>query len=384
MGDRELTISMDAQEATAQLELEVDEASKEKAKSRKKALDADKVREEVLDAIATSRLDKLQHRVAWILNHYPRTRDSDVALSIQYWREFQSELLDGEHVKLRDVYRLARFPTLARWRRRLQYDCSLFLASPAVRRARGKLSEEEKERAIEFEPPPPMYTVYADESGKTNDFLVVGALWFLDSRETIEVTRSIEALAKEMGGPEELHFKEIDWGTLDYYRTVADVLVEKAASVSFTALSVDRRGHKRVDDAIADLYRHLLVRGVAHQHASNRAPLPRSLSVFKDQEEVGRDKLLMAQLGEHLREVSRSRFDSKLKVDRMVAKDSRGAIPVQLADLWVSSVSRVLNATGARNSARDEFADHFLGLIGMPEGPTTEERVGDVVVHVAL
>ena len=90
------------------------------------------------------------------------------------------------------------------------------------------------------------------------------------------------------------------------------------------------------------MHRHLLILGVQHQNATGRAPLPRSVSVFKDREEVGRDQLLMAQLAEDLRNFSHTRPDSKLSIDRMAAPDSKDSIPIQLADLWTSSVSRVV------------------------------------------
>ena len=87
--------------------------------------------------------------------------------------------------------------------------------------------------------------------------------------------------------------------------------------------------------------------------------------MFKDREEVGRDKLLMANLEETLRQASEARLDGKLYVDRLAAVDSEENIPVQFGDLYTSSVARVLNATGKRNSARDEFADFFLGELGI-------------------
>ncbi len=229
-----------------------------------------------------------------------------------------------------------------------------------------------------------MYTAYADESGKTDNFLVVGAVWFLNGPEIIEVTQEVERLAKARGISAELHFREIDYSTLDFYKEVAALVLARSATISFTSISVERRGHKRVDDAIANLYEHLLLRGVEYHDSTNRAPLPRSLSVFKDREEVGRDKLLMANLEESLRQASEARLEGKLYVDRLAAVDSEENIPVQLGDLYTSSVARVLNATGKRNSARDDFADFFLGELGIPNGPAAEERVGDMVAHVAL
>ncbi len=65
--------------------------------------DLEKERDAVLAAVSASRLDTLQKRVAWVLNHYPDARDSDVALYIRYWREFEGEHVEGEYVKLKNI-----------------------------------------------------------------------------------------------------------------------------------------------------------------------------------------------------------------------------------------------------------------------------------------
>ena len=45
-------------------------------------------RDQVLRAVASGHLNTMQERVAWILNHHPETRDSDITLQLHYWREF--------------------------------------------------------------------------------------------------------------------------------------------------------------------------------------------------------------------------------------------------------------------------------------------------------
>ncbi len=346
--------------------------------------DIERQQDDILSAVAGSRFDNLHHRVAWVLNHYPETRDSDVALYIQYWKEFESEHLVGDSVDLKDIYLLTRPASLTRARAKLQNEFRLFLASAEVRKRRGTLSDEEKEKALTIRPTYPMYTAYTDESGKTDNFLVVGAVWFVNGPEIVEVTRSVERFAEAAGVTAELHFKTITESNLNYYRQVADLVVSKAATISFTSISVDRRGHKSIDAALSAMHYHILIRGIEYQDDTGRAPLPRSLSVFKDREEAGRDKLLMESIRGKLRQASEALFAGRLYIDRLVAVDSRENIPVQLADLYTSSVARILNATGKRDSARDHFARYFLKLLGTPHGPATEKQEGDLVMHISL
>ena len=338
----------------------------------------------VLRAVAGAKLDTLQEKVAWILNHFPDTRDSDVTLYIRFWTEFEAEHLHNDVIPLQELYRLTRPMSLTRARAKLQNEFRLFLANDEVRRRRGTLSDEEREKARAQQPRFPKYTVYTDESGKTDDHLVVGSVWFLNGPEILQLSREVESLANNRNVSAELHFKEITEGVVEFYLEVVDLILQRAAVISFSSLSVERRGHKNIDLVLAQLHFHLIVKGIEHHDASGRAPLPRSITVFKDQEEAGRDKLLLADLGERLRQASQTRFDGKLQVDHLAPVSSAEDIPVQVADLYTSSVARVLNAKGMRSTPRDRVADALLEGLGTPEGPTSADRVGDIAVHMAL
>jgi hypothetical protein len=291
--------------------------------------------------------------------------------------------LHGDYVHLDNLLDIQRAPSITRERARIQNDYRLFLASPEVRARRGKLSEEEKDRALQHVAYP-KYSGYADESGKTDNYLVVGSIWFLFGPELVRVIHSVDALRAVHKFKGELHFKTIRAEHLPFYKAVADALLAEAPTVSFTSLSLDRRGHKNVDEALRQLYFHLVLRSVEHFHESGRAPLPRALDFLKDQENEGPDRLLLADLKTRLQEASETRFRGELSPDRFAARPSSDVLGLQLADLYTSSISRVLNAAGARGTPRDEFADYFLGRLGMPHGPNAPERLGDFTVHLSL
>ena len=339
--------------------------------------------EAILQAVDSAKLDTLLHRVAWILSRYPETRDSDVALYRRFWTILEGQYCEGEYVHLDNLAKLTRPTSLSRAPALLQNKYRLFVASPEVQRRRGKLSEEERDRVLSLRPAFASYTAYADESGKNDDHLVVGAVWFLGP-EILEVTRLVEQLAKAAGFPEELHFKEITDQNVGFYQTVIDQVLNYSATIGFTSISVERRGHKSVDQVLRDLYYHLVRRAIEHFDETGRAPLPRSLSVIKDAENPGPDKLLLADLEDRLKQAGKALYEGRLYVDRLYARDSKSNIPLQLADLYTSAVSRVLNAKGKRHSARDRLANYFLGRLGIPHGFLAEEKIGDMTVHLAL
>ena len=73
-------------------------------------------REAVLASVAAAKLDTLQEKVAWVLNHFPKTRNSDVALQIHYWEEFEPELGGGASIRKADLFTLTRLTSLTRAR----------------------------------------------------------------------------------------------------------------------------------------------------------------------------------------------------------------------------------------------------------------------------
>jgi hypothetical protein len=69
-------------------------------------LDAE--RDAVERAVASAKFDTIQERVAWVLNHYPETRNSDIALQLKYWERFEPDLYPGGAIEPADMYKLTR------------------------------------------------------------------------------------------------------------------------------------------------------------------------------------------------------------------------------------------------------------------------------------
>jgi hypothetical protein len=370
---------MNTQDSDTQLELDLDtldHADKDAQLEDEQA--------KILRSVASARLDTLQERVAWILNHHPGARDSDITLQLIYWKLFDSDIYNGSFIEADDLYRLTRLTSLQRARAKIQNSYKLFQASPEVRRQRGMLEESEKEKAVEQQLSYDVFAVYADESGKTQEYLVVGSVWFLYGPETATMVQEIEACRKRRAFDGELHFKKISKLNLPMYKEVADILAARSSTVSFKAISVERKGIAKVNDALTDLYYLLLVNGVEHEHDTGRGSLPRMLQLWKDAEEPGFDKLLLENVRDRITQAGISRFNSELKVDHFEAVDSEAFSLIQLADLLTSSISRVLNAKGDRTNPKDEFANYLLKVLGMPGGPSEEKVESDMTYHISL
>jgi hypothetical protein len=229
----------------------------------------------------------------------------------------------------------------------------------------------------------PTYDVYADESGKTQKHLIVGSIWCLHAAELLKFRKDVLSWRTSRGFKDELHFQNINNSNLTHYQSFADEMAARNTVFSFKAISVERAGLKSVEDALQELFFHLLVRGVEHEAATGRGPLPRALQLWKDLEEPGRDKLLMAALRERIRTVGAAQYRGELSAEEFTATDSKGKTLIQIADLYTSSINRVLNGEG-KDNPKDVFARYFLRTLGMPDGPQDAEQNGDMTFHLAL
>jgi len=328
-------------------------------------------------------LDTIHKKVAWVLNRYPEARDSDIALQIAFWDAFEPDF-DGEYIHRSELYKFARLNSLTRARATIQNKYNLFVASPHVRKQRGTLSEEERQKIIDQEPAYPSWVVYADESGKQSQRRVVGSVWFLHPPTLLTVDNAIRGLRARISYDSEFHFTRISNNNLPQYIELADLLAAHASVLSFNAISMSRIGVK-ADDAIARLYYHLIVRGIEHEDQSGRAPLPRSLNLTKDAEETGRDELLLAELDDQLKQAAASRFHNKFKIDRLSAVASSALNLLQVADLYAGSLNRLLEfGRIGQQTAKDEFAQYFFRVLGLTEVSTESVRDSDHSMHLVL
>ena len=340
-----------------------DESQSEKIIEKNKLNEAEKIR--ILSAVASNAPERVVDRVAWILNHFPEARDSDIKCQTIYWKTFQADLYSGGDIRISSYPELQRFNSISRSRATVQNVLGLFIASPEVRRYRGKLEEEEKQKALEVRPSHPVYCIYGDESGKTSRYLLTGSIWVLRGYDTMQITYAINKKKIEIGHTGELHFKEINKGNLDKYLSILGTLIEHSSKISFKALVTERSGLSNLDDTISKLFYHMIINGIKEEDSSGRAILPRNLQFRKDSEEESKDNLTLMDIRLQLESAASSIFGGRLYVDHVSAEDSKISPLMQIADLFTGSISRVLNKEEGKEGPKDIFAKEFLSAFGM-------------------
>ena len=224
-----------------------------------------------------------------------------------------------------------------------------------------------------------------DESGKNANHLVVGSMWFLGGGYPIlALHRKLLEFKELINFKKEFHFSTMSRNDLPAYFDMINLFLKEAPAISFKIVSLPTVGIRNKQDALFQLFYHLLVRGVETENETSRAVLPRTLQVWKDAEEEGVDSLLVADLDDRLKQAATSRFSSELYVDEIRCVDSENNIFIQVTDLFSASANRILNQPGSQRNHKDKFAEFFLEAIGIGKSFSPNEQVGDMVVHISL
>lgn len=342
--------------------------------------------QDLLNNLSSATVNTLRDKVAWVLNQYPDARDSDVALMLYFWETFESNIYNGHSINPNDLYRLTRLTSIARERARVQNVYKLFQASSEIRQHRGTLSSEEKEKAVEDRPAGhPSIVLYMDESGKNAEQLIVGSVWFLESGKSIyDIHRRIMAFKEEVGFDKEFHFAKMSRNELRTYQEMIQIFLREAPTYSFKIISIPARGIQNKQEALRQLFYHLVIKGIEHENETGRAILPRSIQIWKDADEEGADRLLIAELDDKLKQASSSLFDKNLHIGLVRYADSEHNLFLQIADLFSASANRILNEAGIARNHKTEFAEFFLDAVGVDKNFSPNDSIGDTVAHISL
>ena len=171
---------------------------------------------------------------------------------------------------------------------------------------------------------------------------------------------------------------------MEIYKELIDIFLAKGGTISFKFISVPRQGLGDIQAALGDLYYHLLIKGIDHEHSSGRAPLPRILQGWKDSEELGADRLLMTNLKDRMKQAAASVYENRLIVDNLVAVDSQSSIFLHVADIMASSANRILSRTGESRNHKDELAEYLLERLGVSLTPDLVVLTGDLAAHIRI
>ncbi len=268
---------------------------------------------------------------------------------------------------------MERATTIVRARQKIQNEFRLFVPSPEVLQRRLELASKHREGESEDKPTDPVIQVICDESGKNERYAMVGSVWVNDPKRYFQVVTKLMAWKSDNRIDREFHFTKMRRQELPGVLEFILQALSEADALCFKAVLVESAGSALFQEEIfMRLHAELCIRGLQHERDHGRAELPRVLDVVKDSD-FGTDKFYLSELERRLKRELPESFESRARVGRVEATDSKFNVLIQAADLFTGSLSRVLNHRN-ENTARnhkDEFADTLLTNLGLdPEDAT--------------
>lgn len=299
-------------------------------------------------------------RVAWILNLFPHTRNSDISLTLKYWELFQPELYNPTAMEPRSLFKLERETTIVRVRAKIQNEYQLFPAEEGIRRKRRELEEDVKEAVVEDKPERNLVLVYADETGKNGDFVCVAAVWVLTGYALFKLSQAIRTWKDTSPwATHEIHFSEFKKHHLPVLFNYLDIVVSNREFLSFKVLAVERATLKRpVEEIVRRLHEFMIIRGARHEIENNRLKLPHEIRLTVDAEQ-SLDVIACSDIRDRIAQAFKANYGDGLTVDEVSTISSHKSELVQLADVVAGAVNRRKNHKGERGF-KDDMADMVI------------------------
>lgn len=323
-------------------------------------------------------------KIAYILWRDNYTRNSDIALSIEFYKQFHSEYIqDDDSIKLEDLYNIPKMYDIQRNRADIQNTQGLFPATEEVRQARLKRAKESRERYSEQKRKTfkglPDYYMYMDESGKKAPYFVLAGILLNGEKNVQSQKLRFNDLKKRLNTKhklsiDELKFTDINKRNLDFYKDYLNEIFREGAPFTFLSIIVDNKGLKRKTEQKKTKYlleiflkelTSVIVRSTCGSpYADERA----KLNITLDKDSDGYDAVVREKIKQELDLELKQYYKYLIALDDFKDVDSKDEIYVQIADLYASSLSNIFSGIKADSDTakcKKEFAQLFLNNVGI-------------------
>jgi hypothetical protein len=339
----------------------------------------------LLDKLAANNLKDIRSKVAYVLNIYPPSRNSDIILAFKYWKTFEPENLpDNGKLDIDTMYKIERYNSISRARAKIQNEYGLFQADEKVKSMRRKKEIKQKEKEIADKPGIPTLLFYLDESGKNQKFIIVGGLCCTNAQRNFIIHNALLKWKEDKHINYEFHFTEMSRTKLDNYKAFFAEALSHFDTISFKAVAVakdDLKG-RPVDEVICELHYQLTHTGTEHEVKTGRIVLPRMVHIYKDKDD-GIDAIYLTKLEQELKSGFTKHFKDNLQLKILAAVPSKDNIYIQIADLFIGSISRILNSVDdAGKNHKDEFAEFVVSTLGLDLENNTSSKQDIAYINI--
>ena len=302
---------------------------------------------------------------------YPDARNSDITLTLKFWEMFQPDIYNVQGILPKDLFKLERMHYIVRARAKIQNEYGLFVADEKVRGHRRKREEDIYGEVISDVAPRKIINVFADETGKNSDYIIVASVWVLTGRAVFTISKAISDWKESsVWSSREIHFTKFGRQDEQPLKEYLDIILSNREFLSFKVIAIEKsRTKRKIEEVVEKLHEHMLIRGIEHEITSKRVDLPREIEMTIDDEQSLDSFVLTEMHGRISTEFERA-HGNDVKLCAIQAVSSRNSPLVQLADLIAGAINRKMNHKGEKNY-KDDMAEriiHTLDLSLIPGG----------------
>ncbi|CAG0984242.1 hypothetical protein PHYC_01936 [Phycisphaerales bacterium] len=318
--------------------------------------------------LSSSPFARTEDKVAWLLQRFPETRESDTWLAIRFWDHFNSsQLEDWDRKDLTILFDLEHFETLSRIRRHLQNTLSLFAASLETQRRRGigqSLFDDflAAHRAGDDE-----VRFYIDETraGPHSNFFGIGGICVANWRQWEKHHHGIVSGRKEMSWQETIRFADIQDNNdeaLRRYERLLSLVGQRKGGLLFVGYSLPMHGSS--DRLLVSLFVSLINDALDRLRQQGCIRKPSRLVVCKEAEE-GWDNLHLAILRDELTHLVPARSGGLVHLKEVIALPKGREPMLEVADLIAGAMQR--RATRKGTGYKDRLVDAVANVTGFTD-----------------
>lgn len=319
-------------------------------------------RERILANLANSTLGTIEQKVAFILDRYPETRNSDVSLCIRYWRYHQpDELNEWDDPELEVLYDLDKWATIVRLRAELQNDLGLFRASDEaiLNRSLGQTGFHQYLKVHQDVRPEVRF--YLDETGNEGDkrYTGVAGICAMNWKQYEMHFASIARWRRQLQWPGNIHFSDTGASGLERAIALLGQLEAHRSGLLFVGYALPSQGRTHPD--MVSLFVQLIVDSLRQMRVNGCFPEPRLLRVIKEAD-TGFDSIYLEKMTAMLADLTAIEFPGLVVVERIEPVPKGSTVFLECADLIAGGMQR--RALSKGSTARDRLAEAVANVTG--------------------
>jgi hypothetical protein len=323
----------------------------------------------LLASIAQSQLATQEQKVARILQRYPETRDSDIALCLRYWRTFQADVIERwSPLELEILYELDKVMSLVRSRQIIQNNLRLFRGMEDTRKAREAMQRELHEYLAAHRDTLPEIHFYLDETGNEGDknYTGVAGVCVINWKQYEKHYAALAQWRERQGWAETIHFSETGADKVDRAASLLQQLAQRRSGVLFLGYSISSRG--RTQEAMFSLFIQLVMDSLKHLQQQGCLSENQNVRVIKEAD-PGFDTMYLDTMTKRLSEAVALEFPGLLAVSPVEAVTKGRTVLLECADLIAGGMQR--RALGKGRNPKDKLAEAVINVTGFEDTAET-------------